>query len=127
MVASNVAGFTKKSVASAMMFMAYTAGNIIGPFLFFPSEAPDYPVSSPIQIHLTNKALTYELQSGFLATTICFGVSTLTMLVLRFTIIRENKRRDKLQQGPSDPVDDRDQLELSDVTDRKNLNFRYVY
>jgi ACS family allantoate permease-like MFS transporter len=45
MVASNVAGFTKKSVASAMLFMAYTAGNIVGPFLFFPREAPDYPVS----------------------------------------------------------------------------------
>ena len=45
MVASNVAGFTKKSVASAMMFMAYTVGNIIGPFLFFASEAPEYSVS----------------------------------------------------------------------------------
>lgn len=44
MISSNVAGFTKKSVASAMMFMAYTAGNIIGPFLFFSREAPDYPV-----------------------------------------------------------------------------------
>lgn len=52
MVASNVAGFTKKSVASAMMFMAYTAGNIIGPFLFFPSEAPGYSVSTQ-NINLT--------------------------------------------------------------------------
>jgi ACS family allantoate permease-like MFS transporter len=52
MVASNVAGFTKKSVASAMMFMAYTAGNIIGPFLFFPSEAPEYSVSL-LNINLT--------------------------------------------------------------------------
>ncbi|CAF3659050.1 hypothetical protein FGSG_03855 [Fusarium graminearum PH-1] len=108
MVASNVAGFTKKSVASAMMFMSYTAGNIIGPFLFFPSEAPGY-------------------SSGFLATTICFGVSTLTMLLLRFTIIRENKRRDKLQQNSVGVHEERDHLELSDITDRKNLNFRYVY
>ncbi|KAF5002741.1 hypothetical protein FGRMN_138 [Fusarium graminum] len=108
MVASNVAGFTKKSVASAMMFMAYTAGNIIGPFLFFPSEAPQY-------------------SSGFLATTICFGVSTLTMLVLRFTLIRENKRRDALQQGSTSVHDENEHLEISDVTDRKNLNFRYVY
>lgn len=53
MVASNVAGFTKKSVASAMMFMAYTAGNIIGPFLFFPSEAPGYSVSTKYQYDLT--------------------------------------------------------------------------
>ncbi|KAI6758300.1 hypothetical protein HG530_010540 [Fusarium avenaceum] len=108
MVASNVAGFTKKSVASAMMFMAYTAGNIIGPFLFFPSEAPGY-------------------SSGFLATTICFGVSTLTMLVLRLTLIRENKRRDELQQTNASAHDENGHLEISDVTDRKNLNFRYVY
>jgi hypothetical protein len=50
MVASNVAGFTKKSVASAMMFMAYTTGNIIGPFLFFPREAPEYSVSQPVTV-----------------------------------------------------------------------------
>ncbi|KAF4966415.1 hypothetical protein FSARC_5890 [Fusarium sarcochroum] len=108
MVASNVAGFTKKSVASAMMFMAYTAGNIIGPFLFFPSEAPEY-------------------SSGFLATSICFGVSTVTMLVLRFTLIRENHRRDKLQQTSTSLRDETEQLEISDTTDRKNLDFRYVY
>ncbi|KAF4338412.1 allantoate permease [Fusarium beomiforme] len=108
MIASNVAGFTKKSVASAMMFMAYTAGNIIGPFLFFPSEAPEYA-------------------SGFLATSICFGISTVTMIVLRFVLIAENKRRDKLQQTSSGLRDENEQLEISDVTDRKNLNFRYVY
>ena len=125
MVASNVAGFTKKSVASAMMFMAYTAGNIIGPFLFFPSEAPEYSVSHSISAG-TRTILTY-LQSGFLATTICFGISTLTMLALRFTIIRENKRRDKLQQNSPVVQNDGDHLEISDVTDRKNLNFRYVY
>lgn len=50
MVASNVAGFTKKSVAAAMMFMAYTTGNIIGPFLFFAREAPEYSVSQPVTV-----------------------------------------------------------------------------
>ena len=45
MISSNVAGFTKKAVATAMLFIAYCAGNIIGPFLFFPSDAPGYPVS----------------------------------------------------------------------------------
>ncbi|CVL07444.1 related to allantoate permease [Fusarium mangiferae] len=108
MVASNVAGFTKKSVAAAMMFMAYTTGNIIGPFLFFAREAPEY-------------------SSGFLATTICFGISTVTMIVLRFVLIAENKRRDELQQTSSGLEDDTEHLEISDVTDRKNLNFRYVY
>lgn len=49
------------------------------------------------------------------------------MLLLRFTIIRENKRRDKLQQNSAGVHEERDHLELSDITDRKNLNFRYVY
>ncbi|KAM5343629.1 hypothetical protein ACJ41O_012166 [Fusarium nematophilum] len=108
MISSNVAGFTKKSVASAMMFMAYTAGNIIGPFLFFPHEAPEYA-------------------SGFLATTICFGIATITMLVLRFTLIFENRRRDQLQQTSISLEREPEQLELSDETDRRNMNFRYVY
>lgn len=34
------------------MFMAYTAGNIIGPFLFFPREAPEYEVSAPLATFL---------------------------------------------------------------------------
>jgi hypothetical protein len=47
MVSSNVAGFTKKATVSAMMFIAYCVGNIIGPFLFFEDEAPAYEVSDP--------------------------------------------------------------------------------
>ena len=45
LVSSNVAGYTKKATVSAMMFIAYCAGNIIGPFLFFSDEAPRYTVS----------------------------------------------------------------------------------
>ena len=50
MISSNVAGFTKKAVASAMMFVAYCAGNIAGPFLFFASEAPVYQVRTDSEI-----------------------------------------------------------------------------
>ncbi|KAH7139890.1 major facilitator superfamily domain-containing protein [Dactylonectria estremocensis] len=107
MISSNIAGFTKKSVASAMMFMAYTAGNIIGPFLFFPREAPEY-------------------ESGFLATTICFGIATVTMMVLRVSLIMENRRRDRLQESSASAQHQQDD-EISDETDGKNLNFRYVY
>jgi MFS transporter, ACS family, allantoate permease len=44
-IQSNVAGFTKKSVATAMATFGYSAGNIVGPFLFPASEKPKYPVS----------------------------------------------------------------------------------
>jgi ACS family allantoate permease-like MFS transporter len=51
MIASNVTGFTKKSVATSMATLGYCGGNMIGPFLFFPREKPKYPVRRrPIKI-----------------------------------------------------------------------------
>lgn len=47
-ISSNVAGFTKKSTVSALMFVAYCVGNIVGPQFFIPSEDPNYPVSDPL-------------------------------------------------------------------------------
>jgi hypothetical protein len=47
-ISSNVAGFTKRSVTSALLFVAYCIGNIIGPQLFMSAEEPGYPVSLPL-------------------------------------------------------------------------------
>lgn len=44
LVTSNVAGFSKRSVVSAMVFIAYCVGNIVGPQFYDESEAPSYPV-----------------------------------------------------------------------------------
>lgn len=68
-----------------------------------------------------------KLQSGFLATTICFGVAALTMLALRFSLIWENRRRDELQRASAGLQDEQYQHEISDETDGRNLSFRYVY
>lgn len=43
-ISSNVAGFTKRSVISALLFVAYCIGNIVGPQFFLESEEPSYPV-----------------------------------------------------------------------------------
>lgn len=43
-VTSNVAGFSKKSVVSALLFVAYCVGNMVGPQFFLASEEPSYPV-----------------------------------------------------------------------------------
>lgn len=45
LISSNVAGFTKRSVVSALLFVAYCVGNIVGPQFFMESEEPAYPVS----------------------------------------------------------------------------------
>ena len=46
LISSNVAGFTKKTVVSGVVFLGYCAGNIGGPQGFISSESPTYPVSS---------------------------------------------------------------------------------
>lgn len=48
LISSNVAGFTKKSTVSALMFAAYCLGNIVGPQFFIPAEKPGYDVSGLI-------------------------------------------------------------------------------
>lgn len=64
-------------------------------------------------------------QSGFLGTGICFGIATVAMVTLRFVIIFENKRRDKVQgEAPAQHYEDRS---INDLTDKENLNFRYLY
>ncbi|SPN97700.1 uncharacterized protein DNG_01213 [Cephalotrichum gorgonifer] len=42
MVSGNFGGFTKKMTVNSMVFIAYCAGNIVGPQLFFAHEAPEY-------------------------------------------------------------------------------------
>ncbi|KAI0010216.1 MFS general substrate transporter [Xylariaceae sp. FL0662B] len=42
MVSSNVAGYTKKQLTGAFLFVGYCVGNIIGPQTFVDSEAPFY-------------------------------------------------------------------------------------
>lgn len=45
LVTSNVAGFSKRSVVTAMIFVSYCVGNICGPQFYDESQAPSYSVS----------------------------------------------------------------------------------
>jgi hypothetical protein len=49
---------TKKATVSAMLFVAYCTGNIIGPQLFLTKEAPKYEVSDPSALLATSLLLT---------------------------------------------------------------------
>jgi hypothetical protein len=123
MTTSNFAGFTKKTTVSALVrnhliglrnvtadkilktFIAYNVGNIIGPNLFFESEAPGY-------------------ESGFLAIMICFAIGVVLCVLLRISLILENKRRDRAGEvlDVSDAA-----LNLMDKTDKEIPQFRYMY
>lgn len=57
LIASNTAGFTKKSVGTSLYTIMYCVGNISGPFLFQAKDAPRYIVRIP-EKYQTSQRLT---------------------------------------------------------------------
>jgi hypothetical protein len=108
LITSNVGGFTKKSVVSAMIFSAYCVGNIIGPQFFYTHEAPRY-------------------QTGITATLagFCLGVFFLACLLVYY--LWENKRRDR-KFGPPSLASQAEELaeDVSNKTDMQLSGFRYA-
>ncbi|TLD16898.1 uncharacterized protein PgNI_01426 [Pyricularia grisea] len=74
LVQANYRGVTKKMTVTAMLFVAYCAGNIAGPHLFRADDAPTY-------------------NSAFLAIMLCYAVVVCLALTLRFYLNAANKRR----------------------------------
>ncbi|KAJ5336079.1 hypothetical protein MYU51_009501 [Penicillium brevicompactum] len=108
LISSNVAGFTKKSTVSAVMFAAYCIGNIVGPQFFIPSEEPSYPTGIKASM------------SG-----LAFGIFFLICLYVYYVF--ENRRRDRLYGSPRE-MTEREELqdEISNKTDHEIESFRYV-
>ncbi|RDW84454.1 hypothetical protein BP6252_02044 [Coleophoma cylindrospora] len=112
LLATNVAGTTKKSVASGMVFVMYCVGQIVGPQCFKTAEAPTY-------------------HSGIVAMLVGFILNLVFNLVLRFLYVRENRRRDRALEGKSEAELEalREQSRaqgFENVTDVENVFFRYV-
>lgn len=114
---ANTAGHTKKVVTNAVLFLGYCTGNIAGPFFYKAAQAPHY------QLGIWSMIVSHLLE----ACVIC---------VLWFLLSKENKRRDRLQghEGlTADQLLEKRKLEgfdrtaFEDLTDRENLNFRYIY
>ncbi|CAP81007.1 Pc12g13800 [Penicillium rubens Wisconsin 54-1255] len=107
-VTSNVAGFSKKSVVSSLLFIAYCVGNIVGPQFFLASEEPSYPTGIRASM------------SGL--------VLSLFLLICLYTYYTwENRRRDRLYGSPEQmTVGAELQDEISNKTDREIESFRYL-
>ena len=126
MLTSLQAGHTKKVVTNAVLFLGYCTGkftilytqidtdirlgNIAGPFFYKTSQSPTYELGiwSMIVSHLIEVCL----------------ISTFWFLMKR-----ENARRDKIQAAQEGGLEGRDlnATAYGDLTDRENLNFRYIY
>ncbi|KAF9888932.1 hypothetical protein FE257_008101 [Aspergillus nanangensis] len=74
LIASNVGGFTKKATVNAMLFIAYSLGNIVGPQLYLSWQAPVYTVGI------------YSTIAGF-----CSGIFFLICLLAYYK--HDNRRR----------------------------------
>ena len=113
---ANTAGHTKKVVTNAVLFLGYCTGNIAGPFFYKTDQSPRY-------------------QLGIWSMIVSHLLEVVVILTLRFLLARENKRRDNAQgihAGESEELRadrerERDRTAFSDMTDRENLNFRYIY
>jgi hypothetical protein len=126
LVQANYKGVTKKQTMTAMMFIAYCAGNIAGPQFFKTSEAPVY-------------------ETAFRAILICYVLAAVLAGSLRVYLAWVNKRRDR-EEGVIVETSDGGRTTVSqgkdldavvvtdvtlqaedydDVTDWKTVGFRY--
>jgi len=109
LISRNIAGATKKSVVVAANFIAWAAGNAVGPQVFLARDAPRYFIA--FATHLG-----------------CYTLLVLVIFFLRWHLKRQNDRKDALAaEGVDEAKDDRMVHAFDDLTDRENLNFRYVY
>ncbi|KAI1444938.1 MFS general substrate transporter [Annulohypoxylon stygium] len=112
MVSSNVAGYTKKQLTGAFLFVGYCVGNIIGPQTFKDSEAPFYT-------------------SAYIAILVGYCVKTTMVAVLYLYMWSENRKRDReaaVQGSGLSEEQEKEAIEqgMQDVTELDNKGFRYV-
>ncbi len=103
---TNIAGHTKRSVASAILFVGYSLAFIIGPQFFLGSEAPQYP-------------------TGFKAMVIMFAIACLAPLgyYVYLTWLNRVKRR-RLEEFGEQNVHVENE-EFFDLTDKQQEHFFY--
>ena len=89
---------------NAILLMSFCIGNIIGPLTFRDADAPDY-IPAKVAIIV-----------------VCAAAVVLTIL-LQLYYLWENKRRDRLVREGH--VQHKVDIEFADITDRKNLEFKY--
>ncbi|KAI8192316.1 hypothetical protein K4K51_003869 [Colletotrichum sp. SAR 10_75] len=104
-ISSNMAGYTHRSLASAMVFTAYCWGNFAGPFVVKQSEAPHF------------RGATIGLLVGYAIKLICH----LTLLIYMYLV---NRHRNKKYGEPN--RESSKEAGMRDQTEFENKDFRYV-
>jgi MFS transporter, ACS family, allantoate permease len=105
LIATNVAGYTKKTTVAAMYLIAYCVGNIIGPQTFRPKDEPRYV---PAEITIL----------------VCWGVCLLDLAFIYFYCRLQNKKKAQIRAQPG--YVKLENQEFLDLTDRENPEFVYT-
>jgi ACS family allantoate permease-like MFS transporter len=106
LISSNVAGHTKRQISSAIMFLGYATGFIIGPQFFLSSESPAYP-------------------TGFKTMIITFAVAAFAPLGLWVYLTWLNGVKETRLVESGGDVEYMRNEEFLDLTDREQIHFRY--
>ncbi|CCF48640.1 hypothetical protein NDA11_004807 [Ustilago hordei] len=110
---ANVAGATKQSITSAIVFAGYNVGNIVAPYLTLASEAP---------IHY---------RTTFLAIITCMAITIALTLILDAGLWWQNKTRRQRRQSEGKSKQEVEEIKkkaiLEDWTDWENPYFEYAY
>ncbi|KAF9261628.1 MFS general substrate transporter [Marasmius fiardii PR-910] len=111
-VPSNVAGRTKKSIVSSILFVGYCTGNAAGSQFFRAKDAPRYVPA------ITGCA-------------ICFALQFCSILSWRLYLVYQNHRRDRVAAAEGLTPEQVSKLGAmfaeKDMTDQQNPHFRYTY
>lgn len=107
MVASNVAGHTKKITCNAIFLIGYCVGNLIGPQTFIDSQAPGYT-------------------GGKISFVVCNCTSTLLLAAIYYSFWRRNKKKERDMDRVDENIQELENIEFADLTDKENPYFRYM-
>ncbi|KXJ91625.1 allantoate permease [Microdochium bolleyi] len=112
LITSNTGGQSKKMIVSGMIWFGACIGNIASPFFYKSEQAPSYP-----------------LGIGSLLVANCIELAL--FFVFRFAFKWENKRketqREQLRRNGEAEADTLNSTAFTDLTDKENPNFTYVY
>lgn len=112
LITSNTGGQSKKMIVSGMIWFGACVGNIASPFFYRSNQAPSY-----------------HLGIGSLLVANCVEVAL--FFVFRYSFKWENRRKEKQRAAMcvagNDPDDLLNATAFTDMTDKENPNFEYVY
>jgi hypothetical protein len=100
-------------IVSGMIWFGACIGNIVSPFFYLTEQAPKY-------------------QLGIGSLLVANFIELALFFVLRFAFIRENKRKEikraaLIESGELDDDSTGNATAFTDMTDKENPNFFYVY